>query len=273
MKTYYTMSASDTATDITIYGDITSFPWFEGDVSAYLLSKQIDGITTGEINVYINSYGGELAEGLAIYTALKRHKARVTTYCDGFACSAASVIFMAGDKRVMGSASLLMIHNVLSFAYGNANDLRKTADDLEQMSEVAANAYRDNVNIDDAQLKSMMDAETWISPQDAVTMGFATKIDEEPQNETPAANVKNKVVARLSGKDKFHIPTAREMRENEERFKRDVDELIRETAEAMAGAIYHECNTHIEERLKEREQNQKNTRTFLDALMRKKGNY
>lgn len=252
MRTYYSMSADDNATDINIYGDITSFPWFEGDVSAYLLSKQIDGIETNQINVYINSYGGELAEGLAIYSALKRHKANVTTYCDGFACSAASVIFMAGDERVMGSASLLMIHNVLCSVYGNANELRKTADDLEQMSDVAANAYRERVNIDDAQLKSMMDAETWISPQDAVSMGFATRVDEEPQNQTPAASVKNMVVSRLSEKGTSYIIA---------------DEIIKTAFES----VFREYKTAVIENRIKREQNEKNARTFLDALMRKKG--
>ena len=80
---------------------------------------------TDEIEVHINSNGGAVSEGLAIYNVLKNSKAKVTTYCDGFACSPASVIFMAGDERVMNGASLLMIHDAWTYGQGNAAELRK----------------------------------------------------------------------------------------------------------------------------------------------------
>lgn len=99
--------------EITIYGDITSWEYQESDVSSYTLLKMIQESRAKVINVNINSYGGEVAEGLAIYNALKNHSATVRTRCDGFACSAASVVFMAGDVRLMNEASLLMIHNAL----------------------------------------------------------------------------------------------------------------------------------------------------------------
>ena len=112
-KKYYSLVQENNEATINIYGDITSWEWYPGDVSSYTLSKHLETIEADTINVYINSYGGEVAEGLAIYNSLKRHKAKVKTYCDGFACSIASVIFMAGDERIMSTASLLMIHNVL----------------------------------------------------------------------------------------------------------------------------------------------------------------
>ena len=126
-KKYFQLTQNNNEVDIQIYGDITSWVWFETDVSSYTLSKQIEGLECDKINVYINSYGGEVAEGLAIYNQLKRHKAKVKTVCDGFACSAASVIFMAGDERVMSTASLLMIHNAWTWTSGNSKELRKQA--------------------------------------------------------------------------------------------------------------------------------------------------
>ncbi|HZK26517.1 MAG TPA: Clp protease ClpP, partial [Thermoclostridium sp.] len=103
MKRYYSFyqNAENKTADIYIYGDITSWPWYEDEVSSYTLAKELQELDDNveNINVFINSYGGEVAEGLAIYNALKRHKATVTTYADGFACSIASVIFSAGDKR------------------------------------------------------------------------------------------------------------------------------------------------------------------------------
>lgn len=131
-KQYYSLQKSDNEANIVIYGNISSWSWNERNTSAYNLSKQLEDLDVDFINIYINSYGGEVAEGLAIYNTLKRHKATVRTYCDGFACSIASVIFMAGDERIMSNASLLMIHNAWTNISGNANELRKQADDLEK---------------------------------------------------------------------------------------------------------------------------------------------
>lgn len=178
-KNYYSMTQSGNTATINIYGDITSFPWFEGDVSANILSKQLDELTdVSEISVYINSYGGEVAEGLAIYNALKRHKAKIKTYCDGFACSIASVIFMAGDERVMNESSLLMIHNAWTWTQGNAEELRKQADDLEKITQASVNAYKAHSTLSEEEIKNLMDNETWILPEEATEWGFATAIEK-----------------------------------------------------------------------------------------------
>lgn len=175
-KRYYSLTAEGSQADIYIYGDIVSWPWLESDVSSYNLAQEIAGLEVDTINVYINSYGGEVAEGLAIYNALRRHKARVRTYCDGFACSAASVVFMAGDERIMSNASLLMIHNAWTYTVGDQNQLRKDADDLETITQASVNAYLNHVNISEDKLKALMDAQTWLSPADALEMGFATSV-------------------------------------------------------------------------------------------------
>ena len=179
MKKYFSLEKTNQAATINIYGDITSWAWEElGEVSAVNLSKQLDALgDVSEINVYINSYGGEVAEGLAIYNALKRHKAKVTTYCDGFACSIASVIFMAGDERVMNESSLLMIHNAWTRATGNAEELRKQADDLEKITQASVEAYKAHSNLKEEDIKALMDAETWILPEEAFEYGFATKVE------------------------------------------------------------------------------------------------
>lgn len=200
-RRYFSLVRSGTTAELDIYGDITSWPWFESDVSAYNLSQQLaqlDDVT--EIHVNINSYGGEVAEGLAIYNALMRHPARVTTRCDGFACSIASVIFMAGDERVMNQASLLMIHNAWTYASGDANELRKQADDLDTITGASKAAYMGRVSITEDELAAMMDEETFITPEDAVSMGFATAIEgEEPENVSQSA--RRAVFMRLTDED------------------------------------------------------------------------
>lgn len=174
-RKFFSLEKSNQTATLNIYGDITSFPWLEGDVSAVNLSRQLEEMAdVSHINVYINSYGGEVAEGLAIYNALKRHKAKVTTYCDGFACSIASVIFMAGDERIMNDSSLLMIHNAWTFAQGDSQALRKQADDLDKITQASVEAYKAHSNITEEEIKSLMDAETWILPGEALSYGFAT---------------------------------------------------------------------------------------------------
>lgn len=176
MRRYYQMETEGREAFIDIYGDITSWPLDECDVSAANLSAQLAELDADVINVNINSYGGEVAEGLAIYNALKAHKARVRTRCDGFACSIASVIFMAGDERVMNEASLLMIHNAFSWAEGDANALRKMADDLDLITNQSKKIYLATGGIDEETLTELMDNETFIEPADALAMGFATSV-------------------------------------------------------------------------------------------------
>ena len=202
---YFSMEKTKETATINIYGDITSYPWSESDVSSYNLSKQLEELQDVEqIDVFINSYGGEVAEGLAIYNALKRHKAKVTTHCDGFACSIASVIFMAGDERVMPEASMLMIHNAWTFAAGNAKELRKQADDLEKISQASVEAYKAHSTLSEEEIKELMDNETWILPEEALEYGFATsvkKTEKEKANQNALQMLMKIVKAHQEEKD------------------------------------------------------------------------
>lgn len=177
MKRYFQMDVDGPSAEIAIYGDITSWPFLESDVSSYNLSQRLSELKdVSEITVRINSYGGEVAEGIAIYNALKNHPARVTTVCDGFACSIASVIFMAGDERVMNEASLLMIHNAWSCAAGDAEGHRKEADDLDVVTDLSKSIYLAATDLTEDELAEWMDAETFVSAQVALDRGFATEI-------------------------------------------------------------------------------------------------
>ncbi len=190
MESYYMIMQAGSTANIDIYGDIVSDSgWFsrESDCSSYQLVKEIEEFEDVDvIYVNINSYGGEVKEGLAIANALKRHPAKVVTRCDGFACSIASVVFMAGDERVMHGPSLLMIHNALySWTSGNANELRKQAEDLDVITDACKHAYLERINIDEEELTTLMDAETWISAADALSMGFATKVEDYSKDAHP----------------------------------------------------------------------------------------
>lgn len=185
---YYSLEKDDKTATLNIYGDITSCDY---GVGVKKLSKELDAMKDVQsINVYINSYGGEVAEGLAIYNALRRHKAKIRTYCDGFACSSASVIFMAGDERIMYESSLLMIHNAWTYTQGNAAELRKQADDLEKITQASVEAYKANSTLEEDEIKKLMDEETWILPEEAIEYGFATGIEKTKDTEKASQSVR-----------------------------------------------------------------------------------
>lgn len=200
MKKYYALEKKENEAELTIFGDITSWPWMESDVSSYNLSRQLKDLDVDTIHVHINSYGGEVAEGLAIYNSLKQHTAKVKTYCDGFACSIASVIFMAGDERVMSNASMLMVHNPWTYTEGNAQELRKTAADLDKMSQASINAYMERVSITEEEVKQLLNEESWLLPSEALDYGFATSVTgTEPQakySQSVRKHVMQKLLAR-----------------------------------------------------------------------------
>lgn len=197
---YYSLETSGNEADLYIFGDITSWPWDEKDKDAYSIVKDLQALEATTVNVHINSYGGEVAEGLAIHNVLKNSKAKVVTYCDGFACSAASVIFMAGDERIMNEASLLMIHNAWSYAAGNANEFRKQAEDLDKITQASINAYMARVSITEDEVKELMDNESWLTADEALTYGFATSVlkaeDTESKMQSAFLPIRNKLISK-----------------------------------------------------------------------------
>ena len=252
--------------NINIYGDITSYPWTEKDVSAYNLSKEID---VEQINIYLNSYGGEVAEGIAIYNSLKRHKAAVKTVCDGMACSIASVIFMAGDERIMNNASLLMIHNAWTYTSGNANQLRKEADDLDKISNLSVKAYMEHINISEEELRTLLDAETFLSPDEALEYGFATAIIGDKKSDKASQSAKKTL-------QKMILAKALEDKEedNEELDDPDKDNKTKEATEPDAPEKETETDDPEEDPEKDNEddsddgkdQNMQMFRSFFNAL-------
>jgi hypothetical protein len=112
---------------------------------------------------------------------------------DGMACSAAAGIFMAGDERIMADSSLLMIHNAWTWANGNPDQLRKAADDLDAINDATINLYTSKINISEDELREMLDNETWLLPEDALEMGFATKIVDWSDGEHPSQSARKSI--------------------------------------------------------------------------------
>lgn len=225
-------SANAGTLDIYIYGDVEgdSYDWWtdeviESETSANHFRDELAKYPNAtQINIYINSYGGSVFEGTAIYNQLRRNPAHKTVYIDGFACSVASVIAMAGDEIVMPRNALMMIHNMWMGAVGNAEELRKAADDLDVINAAGRGAYlaKAGDKLPEEKLIEMMDAETWLTAEDCITYGLADRLADQDADMKNAAEVlKN---ANLSAQQRIDVQRSlaaqlRELTKTEEKPK------------------------------------------------------
>ena len=170
---------ADDNAEITIYGEIGKSWWNDDAVSAADFNTALKAVKGNKITLNINSPGGDVFDGLAIYNQLKRHSAQVHVNVDGLAASIASVIAMAGDSIHIPANALMMIHNPSSFAVGDMRDMRKTAETLDKAKESLVGIYAARTHLDETQLAQMMDDETWFNGEDAVGFGFADEATAE----------------------------------------------------------------------------------------------
>lgn len=162
---------------ISILDAIGVDPWTGEGVTAKRVSAALRAIGADkDVVVNINSPGGDLIEGLAIYNLLREHKGDITVKVLGVAASAASIIAMAGDEVLIAKAGFLMIHDTWVVAIGNRLDLRAVADTLEPFDMAMADIYAARSGLDAKMVLKMMDAETWIGGVSAVDQGFADSL-------------------------------------------------------------------------------------------------
>lgn len=209
MTNYFQMKATNNVAQIDIFGDIVSEKWFDEETSATSFRdalKELGDVST--INLSINSGGGSVFDGIAIYNMLKSHKATVNVYVEGLAASIASVIAMAGDTITMRYGSMMMVHMPWTLSQGNAEEMRKTADTLEKTGDSIVDIYSERTGISSDDIRNFMNEETWLSAEEAVEQGWATKLDkkEAVMNSVPKeilgrfSNVPKNVLARVEKK-------------------------------------------------------------------------
>lgn len=158
---------------ISIYGVIGEDFWTGEGVTSKRIGAALRAIGDREVVVNINSPGGDLFEGVAIYEQLRLHSKRVTVRVVSLAASAASVIAMAGDTIEISRAGFFMIHNCWVLAIGNRHDLRESADWLEPFDAAMADVYAARTGLDTKEIAKLLDSETWIGGAEAVDKGFA----------------------------------------------------------------------------------------------------
>ena len=202
--------------ELYIYGDVEGdgYDWWtdeevQSETSAKAFRDQLaQHQNASQIDIYINSYGGSVFEGTAIYNQLKRHPAKKIVHIDGFACSIASVIAMAGDEVIMPRNALMMIHNVWQYVCGNSAELRKAADNLDVINDSSMQAYllRAGDKLDKKTLAKMMDDETWLSASDCIKYGLADRYADEDADMTNAASILQK--ANLNVQQRINLQTS-----------------------------------------------------------------
>lgn len=172
-KAYINKATGKTEAEAFIYDEIGAFgigaKQFIDDI------KELGEVKT--LHLRINSPGGSVIEGNAIYNALKRNKASVIVHIDGLAASMASIIAMAGDEIEIAENAFFMIHNPSTVSWGESKDLRKDADLMDRMRQNAINAYVQRTGLTEDEVSEMLDAETWIDAEEAVEMNFADRIE------------------------------------------------------------------------------------------------
>mgnify|MGYP003108777515 FL=1 len=172
-KWYSIENKADNSVEISIYDEIGDF-----GTSAKEFIEEVKSVGDGDITLRINSVGGSVFDGLAIYNTLRSHSGFVNIKIEGLAASISTVIAMAGDSIEMSENGFFMIHNPFGKSAGEAGDMRKTADLLDKIKDEIMEIYSKRTNLTFGELSDMMDKETWLSSQEAMDMGFVDKITE-----------------------------------------------------------------------------------------------
>jgi len=175
---WYSINAKDETAEVSIFGDIGA-SWFGDSVTLADFKKDFDKIKDkNSIRLMINSPGGSVFDGIAIYNVISTVRQKVTVEVLGMAASIASVIALAGDELIMGEGSYFMIHKPWSVSMGTAADLRKDADLLDKIDEQMVAIYAQHTALTDEEISEAMAEETWYTADEAVEAGFATGISD-----------------------------------------------------------------------------------------------
>lgn len=215
------ISEDTNSSTLTIYGDIGE-SWWNESTSAVDVERELKNITSDSITVKLNSGGGDVFDGIAIYNQLKNHSAEIVVQVDGLAASAASIIAMAADKLLMNTGSMMMIHEASTVAWGTKADIKKTLNALEGIDKSIADIYMTRFQGERSEIVTMIENETWFTSGEAVDVGLADEVNEVKEEETvDPEEFKNSILSRLRKREEQTVPVAASSNKNIlEKFKR-----------------------------------------------------
>ena len=208
---------ADGDTTISIFDVIGEDFWTGSGVTANRISAALRSIGSKDITVRINSPGGDMFEGIAIYNLLRAHPAKVTVEVLGWAASAASIIAMAGDDIRMGLGSFMMVHNAWGMVIGNRHDMREAATLFDQFDAALADIYQARTGMKHADIEQLMDAETFMTAAQTVEYGFADVVDDTQIH--PETNVSAPIRPEIHAKRRIDAALAQQGISRTERRK------------------------------------------------------
>lgn len=229
-KWYQVRNASGDAVEILIY-DYIGWPFIE----AVQFVRDLAAITANEINVRINSPGGDVFDGLAIHNALKRHPATINVAIDGLAASTASWVAMAGDTITIAPNAYMMMHDPEAVAFGGAEDFRKRADWLDQVRDTIAQMYAERAGKSVEDFQPLMAAETWFTADEAVNEGLADEVSNSSAAPAPSNGFDLSTYNRVP-EPLMHSAGSRHQNTKPPKTIRDVENILRDAGLSNAAA-------------------------------------
>lgn len=219
MKKFWNWARDADDGDRVLYfdGQISDETWFDDDITPKLFKSELDA-GSGNVTIWINSPGGDCVAASQIYSMLMDYKGDVTVKVDGMAASAASVIAMAGTKVLMAPTALMMIHNPISIAIGDSDEMKRAVAMLAEVKESIINAYEIKTSQSRDKLSRLMDAETWMNANKAIELGFADGLLIDEKSHSREVSVENFLFSRRAVtnslldklREKSQIPTQTE---------------------------------------------------------------
>jgi ATP-dependent protease ClpP protease subunit len=176
MRKWYNIINKSDRSEVWIYEQIGEDYWDGSGITAKGFQKELSAIKSSQIDLHINSPGGQVFDGITIHNLIKQHPANVTTYIDGLAASIASVIALAGDRVVMAENALFMIHKASGMVFGNSDDMRDFAEKLDMVNGSIATTYMSKTGKKEPEINDLMGAETWMTAKAALEAGFVDEI-------------------------------------------------------------------------------------------------
>lgn len=227
---YKIESKADEAT-VYIYDEIS---WF--GISAEEFIKDLNDITAKTVHIRFNSPGGSVFDGIAVFNAIKQHKSKTISHIDGFAASISSVIALASDEVRMAENAFLMIHDPWSIVIGNADTMRDEAKLLDKVGGVIAKAYIDKTGKEEKEIKALMNAETWMTADEAKEMGFIDVIDKDEEDEKAKATLFDLSVF-VKGEEMEKIIAEKQGEAKKEPDKRTAEKALRDAGFSRNDAL------------------------------------
>ena len=222
-KWYNIKNKAGSSTDVYIFDEIGMW-----GVTAQNFISDIKDLKDTPINLRINSLGGDVFDGLAIYNVIKKRTAKTTVYIEGIAASIATIIALGADEVVMSENSLFMIHNASGGAMGESKDLQKTAQVLDKITRQLAEVYESKTGLSQETIQDMMDEETWLNAQEAFDLGFIDTISDAIKiaAKYDVSKFKNITQEEIKNKLSININNKKMTNELKDWFNSKVEEIV-----------------------------------------------